>query len=155
MFNSLKKGCIFTMKLIIKNYYIMKFIKNDGGRSKAFPQAKKRIGDCVIRSIAIATKKDYKVVWNDLFSLSKENGHFPNDDENCIAYIEKLGYQRIKFGKKLVRINSKHIPKDATIICHVRRHWVTMVNGDIHDTWDSRKNSIGDYSRVFSYYIKK
>jgi hypothetical protein len=133
----------------------MKYQKSDGGRKQAFPNAEKRAGDCVIRSIAIATQQDYKKVWNDLFSIALETGNFPNTDIVCVTYLERQGWERIKFGKKLVRLNSKFIPKDKTIICHVRRHWVAMIDGTIYDTWDCRKNSWDDYNRVFSYYIKK
>lgn len=133
----------------------MKYLKTDGGRSKAFPNARKRIGDCVIRAIAIGTQQDYQKVWKDLFSESLETGYFPNNDETSVSYLEKHGWERIKFGKQMVRLTSNKIPKDKTIICHVRRHWVAMVNGTIMDTWDSRNNSMGDSQRVFSYYIKK
>lgn len=132
----------------------MKFTKFDGGRKQAFPKADTRAGDCVIRAIAIATHQDYKKVWNDLFSISLETGNFPNADSTCVAYLEQQGWERIKFGKRMVRMNSKLIPKNKTIICHVRNHWVAMINGTIFDTWDSRTNSWDEPNRVFSYYIK-
>ena len=132
----------------------MKYIKNDGGRNKAFPQAKQKIHDCVIRAIAIATGQDYKKVWGELFQTALEIGEFPNNDNVCIKYLEERGWQRVKFGKKLVRMSSKHIPKNETIICHTRSHWVSLKSGELHDTWDSRTNSYGDSARVFSYFIK-
>ena len=92
----------------------MKYQKEDGGRKQAFPNADKRAGDCVIRSIAIATQQDYKKVWNDLFSIALETGNFPNADSTCVKYLEQQGWERIKFGKKLVRLNSKFIPKNKT-----------------------------------------
>ena len=133
----------------------MKYLKNDGGRKIAFPNADNRAGDCVIRAISIATGNDYKKVWNDLFSISLQTGNFPNADSTCVAYLEQQGWERIKFGKQMVRLTSNKIPKDKTIICHTRGHWVAMIDGTIFDKWDSRTNSRGDSNRVFSYYIKK
>lgn len=46
----------------------MKWVYDDGGRSKYFDA--KDVGDCAIRSIAIATGKDYLEVYNDLKALN-------------------------------------------------------------------------------------
>ena len=42
----------------------MEWKYNDGGRSKYF--SAKRVNDCVVRSIAIATNKDYKEVYQTI-----------------------------------------------------------------------------------------
>jgi len=131
------------------------FLKTDGGRKSAFPNSDRRAGDCVIRAITIATGKPYKQIWKELFSIALETGNFPNADSVCVTYLESEGWERVKFGKKLVRMNSHKIPKDKTIICHTRGHWVAMMNGIVNDTWDSTTNSMEKSNRVFSYYIKE
>ena len=47
----------------------MKYIQTDGGRANA--GYKGSTGDCVIRAIAVATSKDYKDVYNDIFESQK------------------------------------------------------------------------------------
>jgi hypothetical protein len=46
-----------------------KFVENDGGRSLYF---KGEAGDCVTRSIAIASGLDYKFVYDSLFKTIRE-----------------------------------------------------------------------------------
>lgn len=130
----------------------LQFKKNDGGRKKAFPKAKQRTGDCVIRAISIGTGLKYKKVWKDLFSVALETGMFPNSDEVSVTYLDKIGWERKKFGRNMFRI--KELPRKGTFICHIRGHWVTVIDGVLQDTWDSRVNSRGDSSRVFSIYYK-
>lgn len=139
----------------------MKWIKNDGGRLESFPEHYKkkdsRIGDCVIRAISIATQQDYKKVWGDLFELGKEMGFMPNNEQTYVKYLADNGWNEIKFGKKLVRLSFSEVTemsKDRFIVCHTAGHLVAMKDGDIYDTYDSRKNSMDDYDRVFRIYYK-
>lgn len=135
------------------------FIFNDGGRAGAFPETSakyKKIGDCVIRAIAIATERNYKAVWEEMFQTAKEIGMFPNSDEISHKYLFNLGWTEVKFGKELVRMNSSRVKEQSIgrwIICYIAGHWVAMKDGAIYDTWDSSENSMGDYSRVFRIYL--
>ena len=47
----------------------MDWVYDDGGRSKYFKA--KDVGDCVIRSVAIATGRDYLEVYNEIKALNK------------------------------------------------------------------------------------
>ena len=49
-----------------------RFIYNDGGRSKYYQLEK--VGDCVIRAIAIATETDYKEVVEDTWQFTQKYG---------------------------------------------------------------------------------
>lgn len=137
------------------------FEKTDGGRAESFPEASKidkRIGDCVIRAISIATEQNYKQIWTELFGIAQEIGLFPNNDGVSVKYLEKNGWQEIKFsGKELIRINNTKVTdhsKGKFIICYIRHHWVAMKDNTIYDTWNSSTNSMDDYSRVFRIYVK-
>ena len=134
----------------------MKYIKSDAGRSKAFPEAKKKEGDCVIRAIAHATELSYKEIWNEMFAIALETGNFPNSEEVSVEYLKRKGWTETKLPRKpLIRINSTKLPQtDDWIICHIRHHWVAKKGNAIYDIWDCRKNSYGDYHRVFRYYTK-
>ena len=56
---------------------LMKYIYNDGGRSKYF---KGKANDCVCRAISIASNRDYKEVYD---SLKKALGTPRNGVDNC------------------------------------------------------------------------
>ena len=49
---------------------LMEYIYDDGGRSLYF---KGKTGDCVCRSIAIASGRDYKEIYDLIFSTMKES----------------------------------------------------------------------------------
>lgn len=127
------------------------FQKDDGGREQAFPDAKKKTGDCVIRAIAIGTGKPYIDVWRNLFSTALEIGMFPNTDDVCATFLESNQWKRERVGgKNTFRLSE--LPKSGTYICHVRKHWVAVIDGILYDTWDSRSNSHGKSNRVFSIF---
>jgi hypothetical protein len=132
----------------------MKWIKNDGGRAKAFPHLKltKRIGDCTVRAISIALEQNYKLTMTELFALGLELGCMPNTHECWREYLSRKGWAETKFGKQLVRISSNKIPRDQFVLCHMAGHLVAINDNEIYDTWDSRTNSRGVLSRVFRIY---
>lgn len=134
----------------------MKYKKSDGGRKEAFPECKTREGDCVIRAIAIATQTSYKKVWREMFRIALISGNFPNSEEVSVQYLANKGWEETKLPRKpLIRINSTMMPQtNEWLICHIRHHWVALKEGVIYDIWDCRKNSVGDYQRVFRYYRK-
>lgn len=133
----------------------MKWIKDDGGRQAAFPnqKLKTRIGDCVVRAIAIALEQDYKTTMQDLFALGLEMGCMPNTHDCWREYLSRKGWVEHKFGKQLVRINSTKIPRDQFVLCQTAGHLVAINNDEVYDTWDARYNSHRKLSRVFRYYV--
>ena len=60
----LEKELIGTRKPHINHFY------NDGGRSKYFKGEK--VGDCVVRAIAVAANLDYKEVYDELWKRNKQ-----------------------------------------------------------------------------------
>jgi hypothetical protein len=140
--------------------YKVSWVISDGGRKLAFPEMAmkhKRIGDCVIRATALALEIPYEDAWDDLFFKAILIGLFPNHDDICKQNLLDKGWEEIKFGKELVRMDDKRIldlSKDRWIICYTREHWVAMKDATIYDTWQSFLNSMGDYSRVFRVYYK-
>lgn len=132
----------------------LKYLYNDGGRSKYF---KGNAGDCVVRAIAIATSTDYKIVYDELYQANKEylaskktkvakrmksatprNGNFKTIYKK---YLISKGWEWVtlkKFGStertKLDALTHLKTP----IIVSVNRHLLCMINGTVNDTWDSR-----------------
>ena len=136
------------------------FRENDGGRSKWFDCTLKKnrnIGDCVVRTIAIATEIPYGVVWNELFDRAKKIGHFPNSPIVYEAYLKELGWEKhppVRYNNKKITIrdyidNSLKLEIiEEPMIILTRSHITALVNNKIHDTWDCSNYCMN------SYYLK-
>jgi hypothetical protein len=138
----------------------MEFQQNDGGRSKYF---KGEAGDCVIRSIAIATGKDYLEVYNDLFELNKKQkgrlrGASPRDGGTKMRtikkYLEKLGWKwhaTMKIGSGCqVHLRKEELPAGRLIV-RASKHLTAVIDGVINDTYDPSRNGT---RCVYGYWAK-
>ena len=122
----------------------MKFVYDDGGRSKYFKAS--NVSDCAIRAISIATQKDYKEVYNALKELnggkSCRDGTPKKVDKK---YMMSLGWKwtpcmTIGSGCK-VHLAEEELPKGRLVVS-VSGHLVAVIDGVIHDTYDcSREGS--------------
>ena len=141
----------------------MKLKINDGGR--AIAGYKGNTGDCVCRSIAIATEQDYKKVYDDLIAVKnsmhqtkKIKGSHPRTGVSrkvYDTYLKQLGWQWIPTmgigtGCKF------HLKKDelpnGNLIVRLSRHITAVINGVINDTYDPSR----DGTRcVYGYYTNK
>lgn len=128
----------------------MRFQYNDGGRTKAGFRG--TAGDCVCRSIAIATGKPYQEVYNALNGLAsgmrltkRVRG---SSSRTGVArpiyekYLKSLGWRfvptmAIGSGCK-VHLTDGELPS-GRIICRLSRHLVAVVDGVIHDTHDPQR----------------
>ena len=144
---------------------------NDGGRAAAgFVGG---AGDCVVRSIAIATQLPYIKVYEDLRDANaryaqerdnklsrmlKQRGSSPRNGNHRNVfheYILQQGFDWVptmKVGAGCqVHLRPDELPK-GTLIVKVSKHLTTVVDGVLHDTHDPSRNG----SRcVYGYYIKK
>jgi len=163
------EGAVF-FKNQIKEYEMEKkisFEENDGGRKTA--GYKGNTGDCVTRAIAITTETPYQDVYDSLFELAKNwegrsklarairknpsprNGAFPVVAEK---YLETLGWKKVT-GK--LRLDDKKF-QSGRYICKTRKHFTTMIDGVLNDTWNCQMTS-GIYAEktivtVFHHYEK-
>ena len=132
----------------------MKYTFNDGGRSEHY---KGLTGDCVTRAITIATKLPYDVVYNALFHIAKNwKGNYkmakrirlnPSPRNGCFNEVsgEFLKGLKIEEVRTRVKVNDPMFYKGRYIV-YVRRHYLAIIDGVVHDTWDSRKTS-GKYTK--------
>lgn len=111
----------------------MKCIEHDGGRSEHYKY--RREGDCVVRAIAIATKQDYKKVFEDLTAIGLPLGLFANSDKVYQSYLRELGWQETKYGRNAVPLNEMCF----TGIAVLRGHLVAVDESTVYDTWDCRR----------------
>ena len=144
---------------------------NDGGRVKA--GFKGGVGDCVVRSIAIAAKLPYIKVYEDLriananyaalrndrlakrlnnMGSSPRNGNHRNVFHD---YIVNLGFDWVptmKVGAGCrVHLRPSELPQGVLIV-KVSKHLTTIIDGVIQDTHDPSR---GGKRCVYGYYIKK
>ena len=146
------------------------FKYNDGGRSKYF---KGDSGDCVVRSISIASDLDYKKVYDDLFIL---NQNYIDDRNNKLSrhmksrnqvsprngnhkkvyhqYILGIGF---KWGPLMTigRGCKFHLRKDevpeGTAILSLSKHLSCIIDGVINDTYNPDRAGM---RCIYGYYEK-
>jgi hypothetical protein len=137
------------------------FVYDDGGRSKYF---KGSSGDCVCRSIAIATKRDYKEVYDALTSLMKAKSvagrgerskTTPRDGvpiQTAKTYLKSIGWEWVPTmgigGGCKVHLKTDELPAGRLIV-RVTRHVTTMIDGTVYDTHDPRR---GGTRCVYGYW---
>lgn len=148
----------------------MNFIYDDGGREAA--GFKGKTGDCACRAIAIATQMPYKEVYDLINEYGKaeranrksrrgntHNGHRSDARTGVYAdtmrkIMERLGWKwhpTMAIGKGCtVHLRKDELPS-GRIVCNVSRHFVAVIDGVVHDTYDSTR----DENRcVYGYYSK-
>ena len=150
----------------------MRFSINDGGRAEA--GYKGDTGDCVTRSIAIATGLPYQEVYDSLFELARTHGATRRDKvarrirgKNDASprngmwkqiyrpYLESLGWKWIPTmfvgqGCK-VHLKADELP-EGRLIVSVSKHMTAVIDGVIHDTHDPSR---GGTRCVYGYFIKQ
>jgi hypothetical protein len=126
----------------------MDFVFHDGGRAAA--GYKGSTGDCVTRSIAIATGKPYQEVYDALnrFAWTERIGKRKRKRSNSRTgvfrrtyqrYLESLGWRwistmRIGSGCQ-VHLRASELPQGPLLV-KVSRHLTAVIDGVIYDTHD-------------------
>lgn len=156
----------------------MKVIYNDGGRASAGYKGKS--GDCVVRSIAIATQQSYQTVYDELYNLNskfmessrskvakrirKTNGTPRNGNFKDIyrPYLESLGWKwvptmTIGSGCR-VHLCEGELPS-GIVIAKITKHLVTIIDNVIHDTFNPQRVTIQEdkiiHRCVYGYFVKE
>jgi len=120
----------------------MQFRYNDGGRAEAGFKGNAR--DCVTRAIAIVSGLPYKDVYGEI-SRRLGKGKSPRDGvkKNVYEpYMEELGFEwtpTMKIGQGCkVHLEPEELPS-GRIIARCSRHVVAVIDGVVHDTYDSTR----------------
>lgn len=124
------------------------FQYHDGGRREAGFKGRAP-GDCVPRAIAIATGRPYREVYDELFKLQ---GSTPRRGVLRVfwqKYLEGQGWKYVTPAAMAMRADQ--LPK-GTLILHVHRHLVTVIDHTIYDTYDCSK---GGTRQVLGYMMKE
>ena len=142
----------------------MNYIYDDGGRSKAGYKGK--TGDCVCRSIAIATGMPYREIYDLINETAKMERTGPRKRKKSNArtgvykytlhkVMEKLGWEwtptmNIGTGCQ-VHLIEDELP-EGRLVVSLSKHTTAVIDGVIHDTHDPSRNGTrcvyGYFSRV-------
>lgn len=130
----------------------MNFVFHDGGRAAAGYKGK--TGDCVTRSIAIATGKTYQEVYDTLNQLAKAERRgkrkkkLSNSRTGVLRkayqrYLESLGWRwtptmTIGAGCR-VHLKTSELPQGPLLV-KVSRHLTAVIDGVIYDTHDCSRD---------------
>ncbi len=134
----------------------MEFKYNDGGRKEA--GKKGTAGDCVTRSIAIATNSPYDVTYK-LLTLLKQKDYGKSagtarngmNKETYAPFLEKHGWKYIPLSKELLPFD-RIVPTEGTFLVKCHRHLTCVIDGVINDTWNP---SIGKRAGLYGIWIYK
>jgi hypothetical protein len=127
-----------------------RWICDDGGQPAGVR------GGCVVRAIAIATGKPHREVHQELIEATRRyasthrnrvvewikrgrSGYDPIPacyEKIYSPYLENLGWRRVSTDNRKVRLRADELPPGRLIV-EVHRHLVAVIDGVIHDTYDS------------------
>jgi hypothetical protein len=138
----------------------MEFIFHDRGRAAAGYKGK--TGDCVTRSIAIATERTYQEIYDSLnrfARISKRKRRRSSSRTGVFrqtyqAYLESLGWRwtstmSIGSGCK-VHLRPSELPRGPLIV-KVSRHLTAVIDGVLYDTHASSR---GGTRCVYGYFSR-
>lgn len=133
---------------------LLEYIYDDGGRNKYF---KGQTGDCVCRSIAIASGKDYKEVYDLLFKTmgeSPRNGVFTKKAK-FKRMMQSLGFTWTATSGIGSHQAVHFVPGDlpsGNLVVATAKHYVAVVDNKVHDIFDSRTNPFGECRKIYGYW---
>jgi hypothetical protein len=115
------------------------YVYDDGGRHHYYRMKykKDRIGDCVVRALAIATKEDYQEVRKELWQTSFQIGDMPNGDATWKLFLEKRGFVKVKKIKGYC-LGQYPINQNEVHVVQLANHLVCLDDGLVRDIWDCR-----------------
>ena len=107
------------------------------------PKKSKKMGDCTIRAISIATGKSWLEVYDELASIGRELLAPQNDMTVINYYMERIGTKiPVKVdGKRLTAYDLCQLRGSKTYIIRTAGHLACVKNKKLRDTWDSSHKS--------------
>ena len=112
---------------------------------------KHNASDCVVRSIARATKQPWLIVFLGLVKIAMCDGWMPNDSPVYEKYLQDNGWKKMKQPLYKGRVITgktflKRIRRKTDIIVSIGKQHLTVIsNGKFRDTWDCSNEVVGNY----------
>ena len=142
----------------------MSFVYDDGGRAAA--GFKGTTDDCVCRAISIAVQLPYKEVYDLINEFGKRErsskrrsgkssartGVYKSTERNIMEHLGWKWTPTMQIGQGCkVHLKPEELPKGRIIVI-LSKHSAAVVDGVLHDTYDSSR----DGTRcVYGYYSKE
>ncbi len=110
----------------------------------------KKTGDCVVRALSVALKRDYLDVYAELFDISVNTGYIVNDKRVEEKFLARHGFVKHKqpkkpSGKKYTIAELDKLCKNDVIVVSCARHLTVVIDGVLIDNWDCRGKCISNY----------
>jgi len=126
------------------------FIYNDGGRKDA--GYKGTAGDCAARAMAIALEIPYKQAYDELARAHRartgqktaRKGIYKDDFETVLALYGWVWHPAPKLNGRKARCGDM---PEGKVIARMARHYAAVIDGVVHDSWDSTGKMIYGYWR--------
>lgn len=141
----------------------MSFVYNDGGRKETGFSGSTR--DCAARAASIASERPYQEVYDLINSIGENErtgkrktkksnartGVFRYTMDRLMSQLGFIWVPTMKIGQGCkVHLRSDELP-NGRLVCLVSRHYVAVIDGTIHDTYDSTR---GGTRCVYGYWKK-
>lgn len=130
----------------------MRWVQTDGGRSEAGFTGEAR--DCVCRSIAVATERPYREVYEAINRLGRKehasasrrrsSARLGVQKQTLRRYMAELGWEWVptmEVGRGCqVHLAAGELPCEGPLVVSLSRHVTAVIDGVIHDTHDPSRN---------------
>lgn len=141
----------------------MTWVFDDGGRAEA--GFKGATGDCVCRSIAIATGRPYREVYDLIneYAKAEKTGKRKKGKSNARTGVFRVTIDKVmkhygwtwhptmKVGSGCTtHLRAEELPKGRLVVS-VSKHEVAVIDGVIHDIYDPSRNGT---RCVYGYYTE-
>lgn len=110
-----------------------------------------RVGDCVIRAIALGMDLDWKTVYLGIALCGLEKADVPTANDVWGAYLRENGYKRHSVNcEECCTVDDFCMEHpEGVFILALQSHVVASINGKYYDTWDCGNEE------VIYYWVKK
>lgn len=129
----------------------MEFVYDDGGREAAGYKGK--AGDCACRALSIATGMEYREAYRLINRFAKiervinpkrgkssaRTGVYKETFHKIMASLGWKWKATMEFGKGCTTHMRKEELPDGRIICNLSKHYAAVIDGVLHDTYDSTR----------------
>lgn len=112
-----------------------------------------KVGDCVIRAVAVGTLGSWDTVFDRLSDIGKKKCRMPNDPLVYGKYLKDLGFieeKQLKYAsgrRYLIEDVVDEHPFDILLI-HCAHHLTVAIRGHLIDTWNCGGRTSGKYWRL-------
>jgi hypothetical protein len=121
----------------------MDWVFDDAGRPARYKDA---TGDCAVRAVAVALEISYHEAhpklskanraWFSREKVSNGTKHWATED-----VLRAAGWEEVWLGHP-VRLRVEELEITGRVVVFVPEHMVALIDGTVHDVWDSRREPI-------------